>query len=178
MANNREFSLSFRLAASLASSFASTFGTAEKAIGNLISIAGKVAAFSVVTDGLKSAYDEAVKFESAMADVRKVVDFDTPQQFKEMSADIINLTKTLPMTAEDLAKIVAAGGQAGIAKDDLLDFADAAAKMGVAFDVTAEEAGDMMAKWRTAFKMNQNQVVELADKINYLGNTTVLVAFY
>ena len=34
----------------------------------------------------------------------------------------------------------------------------------------------MMAKWRTAFKMNQNQVVELADKINYLGNTTAASA--
>ena len=34
----------------------------------------------------------------------------------------------------------------------------------------------MMAKWRTAFKMNQKDVVELADKINYLSNKTAASA--
>lgn len=125
-----------------------------------------------LTDPLKDAVKDAMELESVMADVRKVVDFETPQQFGEMQEGIIALTRTLPMTSEELAKIVAAGGQAGIAREDLLDFAESASKMGVAFDVTADQAGDMMAKWRTAFKMNQSEVIELADKINYLGNTT------
>lgn len=34
----------------------------------------------------------------------------------------------------------------------------------------------MMAKWRTAFKMGQSDVVKLADKINFLGNTTAASA--
>lgn len=135
-----------------------------------------VAAATAMGYTLKSCTDEAMKFESAMADVKKVVDFDTPQQFKEMNRDIVALSKTIPMTAEDIAKMVAAGGQAGIAKEELLGFAESAAKMGVAFDITAEQAGDMMAKWRTAFKMNQADVVSLADKINYLGNTTAASA--
>jgi TP901 family phage tail tape measure protein len=118
----------------------------------------------------------AMQFESSMADVKKVVDFDTPQQFKEMSRDILELSKRIPMTAEALAQIVASGGQSGIVKQDLTAFAESAAKMGVAFDITAEEAGDMMAKWRTAFKMGQNDVNVLADKINYLGNTTAASA--
>ena len=139
-------------------------------------IAAKVASFGAIAGGIRSAVGAAIDFESAMADVRKVVDFDTPQQFKDMQQDILKLTRTLPMTAEDIAKIVAAGGQAGIAKEDLLGFAEAAAKMGVAFDITADQAGDMMAKWRTAFKMNQDEVVVLADKINYLGNTTAASA--
>lgn len=139
--------------------------------------------FGVKTFGLgKAAYDlisfsqNAIKFESSMADVKKVVDFDTPQQFKEMSHGILELSTKIPMTAEGLADIVAAGGQSGIARDELLSFAESAAKMGVAFDITAEQAGDMMAKWRTAFKMNQSEVVTLADKINYLGNTTAASA--
>ncbi len=119
---------------------------------------------------------DAVRFESSMADVKKVVNFDTPEQFKEMGNDILNMSKNIPMAADDLAKIVAAGGQAGIARTDLTAFAESAAKMGVAFDITADQAGDMMAKWRTAFKMSQTQVVELADKINYLGNTTAASA--
>lgn len=52
-----------------------------------------------------------------------------------------------------------------------MQFASDAVKMGVAFDTTAEESGQMMAQWRTAFKLTQEDVVVLADKINYLGNT-------
>lgn len=115
--------------------------------------------------------NKAIEFESQMADVKKVVDFDTPQQFKEMSDDIGRMSERLPMAAGDIAKIVAAGGQSGIAKNELLGFAEAAVKMGVAFDQTADQSGEMMAKWRTSFKMGQDDVVALADKINYLGNT-------
>ncbi|MDQ2484434.1 phage tail tape measure protein, partial [Pseudomonas putida] len=113
----------------------------------------------------------AIDFESQMADVRKVVNFDTPDQFKKMGDDIGRMSERLPMAATDIAKIVAAGGQSGIARDELLGFAEAAVKMGIAFDQTADESGDMMAKWRTAFRMNQAEVVGLADRINYLGNT-------
>ena len=120
--------------------------------------------------------DAAVKFESSMADVRTVVDFDSPEQFKQMGKDILDLSTRIPIAAEGLAQIVAAGGQSGIARDELLGFAESAAKMGVAFDITAEQAGDMMAKWRTAFKMGQSDVVKLADKINFLGNTTAASA--
>lgn len=111
-----------------------------------------------------------------MADVRKVVDFETPKQFKEMGQDIINLSLKIPMAAEGLAQIVAAGGQSGKARQDLRSFAEAAAKMGVAFDVTAEQADEMMAKWRSAFKIVQKEVEILADQINYLGNTTAASA--
>lgn len=113
----------------------------------------------------------AMGFESAMADVAKVVNFKTPEQFKAMSDDVLGLSERLPMAAEGIAKIVAAGGQSGIAREELATFAEDAVKMGVAFDQTAEESGSMMATWRTAFRMTQDGVVELADQINYLGNT-------
>lgn len=118
----------------------------------------------------------AVDFESAMADVKKVVDFDTPDQFKQMNTDVIALSRRLPMAAKDIAAIVAAGGQSGIAKSELLRFAEDSVKMGVAFDITAEESGQSMAELRTAFKMSQDQVTSLADKINYLGNNTPAAA--
>jgi len=118
----------------------------------------------------------AIKFESAMADVKKVVNFDTPQQYKTMEQDILNLSKRIPMAASGLAQIVAAGGQAGIGRDELAAYAESAAKMGVAFDISAEDAGQTMAEWRSAFKMNQSQVNTLADQINLLGNTTAASA--
>lgn len=145
----------------------------DNAQSKLSSTATKVA---ISAAPLIAATKAAVDFESAMADVRKVVDFDTPQQFAQMNEGVLKLSTNLPMAADDIAKIVAAGGQAGIARQDLMQFAEDAVKMGVAFDVTAEQAGDMMAKWRSAFKLNQQDVVALADKINYLGNTTAASA--
>lgn len=126
--------------------------------------------------GMYEASRGAMEFESAMADVRKVVDFDSKEQFEGMSKAILELSTRIPMAQTGLAQIVAAGGQSGIARDELISFAESAAKMGVAFDISADQAGEMMAKWRTAFKMNQDQVVALADQINYLGNNTAASA--
>lgn len=137
---------------------------------------GKMMAWGATTKFLAGPIQSAIEFESVMADVRKVVDFDTPQQFKEMSNDILKLSQEIPVSASGLAQIMASAGQAGIARNELVAFTRDAAKMGVAFDITADQAGDMMAKWRTAFKMGQDQVVELADKVNYLGNKTAASA--
>ena len=145
----------------------------SQAVSNLAGTAMKTV---VLAAPLVGATKAAMDFESEMAEVRKVVDFDTPQQFKEMGQDILDLSTKMPMAASGIAKIVAAGGQAGIARQDLMQFAQDAVKMGVAFDITADQAGDMMAKWRSAFNLNQDGVVALADKINYLGNTTAASA--
>lgn len=151
------------------SKLAGTFGKAAVAFGTAKGFAGAATSLFNLTQ-------YAIKFESSMADVRKVVDFDTPEQFKAMSKDVLALSTRIPMAADGLAQIVAAGGQSGIAKSELIGFAESAAKMGVAFDITADQAGDMMAKWRTAFKMGQTDVIALADKINFLGNTTAASA--
>ncbi|BBB91057.1 phage-related minor tail protein [Methylomusa anaerophila] len=112
----------------------------------------------------------AMRFEDQMADVRKVIDFDTPEQFKAMGQDIMNMSKRLPVATDGIAQIVAAAGQAGIARQDLAMFAEDASKMSVAFDTTAEDAGQSMAVWRTTFKLSQDGVRDLADQINYLSN--------
>ncbi|EBX8447232.1 phage tail tape measure protein, partial [Salmonella enterica subsp. enterica serovar Typhimurium] len=133
---------------------------------------GAAAAGTAVLGALVLPVNAAIGFESKMADIRKVVDgLDDKKAFAQMSDDILTLSTQLPMAAEGIAEIVAAGGQAGIARGDLMQFANDAVKMGVAFDTTAEESGQMMAQWRTAFKLTQEDVVVLADKINYLGNT-------
>ncbi|MDM3203897.1 phage tail tape measure protein [Citrobacter sp. Cf097] len=133
---------------------------------------GATAAGTAILGALALPINSAMGFESKMADIRKVVDgLDDKKAFAQMSDDILTLSTQLPMAAEGIAEIVAAGGQAGIARSDLMQFANDAVKMGVAFDTTAEESGQMMAQWRTAFKLTQDDVVVLADKINYLGNT-------
>jgi TP901 family phage tail tape measure protein len=132
---------------------------------------GMVAAGTAAGAPIVMATRQAMTLESAMADVRKVVDFPTPQAFNQMSNDILDMSTRIPMAAEGIAQIVAAAGRANVPREELMKFAEDAAKMGVAFDSTAEDAGNTMAKWRTAFGLPQDGVVALADQINALTNS-------
>lgn len=114
----------------------------------------------------------AVEFESAMADVKKVVDFDTPKQFKEMEQDILRLTRTIPMAGTELAKITASGGQLGVARKDLPKFTETIAKMSVAFDMAADQAGDSMAKLANVYQIPIDQIGKLGDAVNHLSNSS------
>ncbi|MBM3273356.1 phage tail tape measure protein, partial [Candidatus Kaiserbacteria bacterium] len=112
----------------------------------------------------------AVQFESVMADVKKVVNFDTPEQFGQMSKDVLLLSTRIPMAADGIGAIVAAAGQAGIAREELLRFAEDAAKMGVAFGLSGDQAGAAMTGLRAIFGLTQDEVVTLGDAINHLSN--------
>jgi TP901 family phage tail tape measure protein len=104
--------------------------------------------------------------------VRKVVDFDTPDGFKKMSDDILDMTRVIPMAATEISSIVAAAGQAGMQGSELLKFAEMAAKVGVAFDIPANQVGDSLAKIKTALGMTVAEVSSLSDAINHLSNTS------
>lgn len=132
--------------------------------------AGSIGAGVAVAAPLVIASREAMKFEDAMADVRKVVDFPTPASFAAFSGDLLNLSTRLPVAADGLAQIAALGARAGVPLKDLSAFTETAAKMGVAFDLSAEEAGSMMATWRAAFGMGQDEVTRLANQVNALTN--------
>lgn len=113
---------------------------------------------------------QAIAFESAMADVGKVVNFETQAEMEAMGDTIRDMAGRIPMAADGIAAIIAAAGQSGVAKQDLTEFAEQAAKMGVAFDLTGDQAGKMMADWRAGMNLTLPQVYSLADAVNHLSN--------
>ena len=122
------------------------------------------------TAGIAIPVKLAIDYESAMADVKKVTDFDGAG-FKKFSSDLLDMSTRLPIAASGLAEIAAAAGSAGIAEADLLPFTEDAAKMGVAFDISAKEAGAAMTGLRNNFKLSQDGVRLLGDSINALSNS-------
>ena len=140
---------------------------AKTGMASLGTLASSAAAVAGTIRGLA---DPAIKFESAMADVRKVVDFDTPEQFKEMGNDILKLTRTIPMAGEEIAAIVAAGGQSGVARENLLGYAKDAATMGVAFDMAAGDAGEAMATMANVLGKPITEMAQFGDVINHLSD--------
>ncbi|MAD45081.1 MAG: phage tail tape measure protein [Oceanospirillaceae bacterium] len=111
----------------------------------------------------------AVTMEAAMADVTKVVDFNEGED-KAFQSHLQRLAVEVNIPPEQLTQIASAAGQSGIKKEDLAGFTGAAARMGVAFDMEAAEAGETMAAWRAGMGLNQQQAEQLADAVNHVSN--------
>lgn len=122
---------------------------------------------------LKFAIDE----ESVNAEIAKVADFANDKQKKEVTDSLKKMITTeIPMSYKEIGELAAAGAQGGIETVDLSKFSELAAKMGVAFDMEAGEAGQKMANWKAAFGMDMDELKALGDKVNYLGNNSAASA--
>lgn len=122
---------------------------------------------------LKFAIDE----ESVNAEIAKVADFANDKQKKEVTDSLKKMITTeIPMSYQEIGELAAAGAQGGIETVDLSKFSELAAKMGVAFDMEAGEAGQKMANWKAAFGMDMDELKALGDKVNYLGNNSAASA--
>lgn len=109
----------------------------------------------------------AIEFESKMADIRKVSD-KTDEELKILGKTILDSSVVMPMSPIGIGSIVEAGYQAGIAENEIMAFKDSSIKMGVAFGIGGEEAGQTMVSWRAGMALTQKQAEGLADAINYL----------
>ncbi|RMX07413.1 phage tail tape measure protein [Allofranklinella schreckenbergeri] len=119
--------------------------------------------------GIAAVVRQAMDFESAMADVAKVVD-GTDEQVGQLAARIKDMTREIPLAATELAQMAAAGGQLGVPLQQLDEFVRLAAQMATAFGLSAEQAGQAVAKLSNIFNLPLEQVRELGDAINTLGN--------
>lgn len=126
--------------------------------------------FAGIAATIKSAINAAIEFEAAMGDVGKTFDDLSSEKLKNMGDGLIKLTREIPLTAVELAKIAEAGGQLGIAADDLNGFVSVVAKMSIAFNMTAEEAGKAIGNLKTIFRTSIEQTEALGDAINQLEN--------
>ncbi|MBP8311276.1 phage tail tape measure protein [Clostridium neonatale] len=186
MANkSSEYELAIRIAGMVEKSLGNSIKETQNQLGSIENIAQKAAtmigtAFAAIKikDFAVDCAQSAMSFEETMSDVAKVVDGlkdsngNLTEEYYAMSDSLIEMSKNIPLTTNELGQITAAAGQANIAKEDLMQFTETAAKMGVAFDTTAEQAGTWMATWRTALNLTQDEAETLGDQINYLGNTS------
>jgi chromosome segregation ATPase len=63
-------------------------------------IQGELMESGAIFMALKKPIQAAAAFETTMAEIRKVVDFESPEAFKAMGADLQNLSLRIPMTTE------------------------------------------------------------------------------
>lgn len=117
---------------------------------------------------------DAIKAESAFADVKKQFDFANKEdelKFKSELQKIIT-EKKIAISLDELYGAAATAGQSGLKENEAIPYIEAATKMGVAFGMSREEAAKYMFTWRNAFGKTLPELEELTDQINYLGNNT------
>ncbi len=119
----------------------------------------------------------AIDFESAMADVKKVVNFtQNTNETIEFAKKLKELSREIPLSAAELAQIAASGGQLGIQKNKLIGFTTTVAKMATAFDISAEQAGDSIAKLANIYGIAEEKMEGVGNVINHLSDNTAAKA--
>lgn len=119
--------------------------------------------------GLAVVAQQAIRFESAMADVAKVANA-SDAQMQQLTDKIKEMTRSIPLAAEELAAMAAAGAQLGVPLEKLEQFVLLSAQMATAFNMSADQAGEAVAKLSNVFALPLERVRDLGDAINTLGN--------
>ena len=188
MAKNQELELSILIGGRVDNSLAQAVKSANGQIGQLaktISNVGKIGLGAMTglavgtTKFFADATKDAMKYESTMAEVAKVVDElkddngNFTVHYDEMKSGLKDMITLIPMEFEDAGDIAAAFGQSGVTSTpEILNYTADAAKMAIAFDSDAKQSGEWMATWKQAFNLAENEIVNLADQLNYLSNNT------
>lgn len=115
------------------------------------------------------AFKAAVDFESAFAGVRKTVDA-TESEFQQFSGEIRNMSKEIPAAATEIARVAEAAGQLGIKNDAIIGFTRTMTDMGVATNMSADEAATALARFANITKMSQQDFDRLGSTVVGLGN--------
>jgi Phage-related minor tail protein len=146
-------------------------GRADHALEQMQAGMGIAAVGTAIIAPFALATNAAMGFESAFADVKKVVgDELSVPGLKALKNDLLDLTDIIPRDASELTQIAAAAGQAGIGVNELTQFTADAAEVAVAFDIGNEASGQGLAVLRNNYKLNQGEVMLLTDAMNDLSN--------
>lgn len=112
-----------------------------------------------------------IRFESSFAGVRKTVKA-SEQEFAALSRQIRNVALETPVDVNELNAIASAAGQLGIAKENIIDFTETIAMIGVTTDLTTERAALALAQWAEITQLPETQIRNLASAIVDLGNNS------
>ncbi|HFQ4959191.1 TPA: phage tail tape measure protein [Vibrio vulnificus] len=144
----------------------------DKRSAKLGEIGSQATSLAMASAPMAASIWSAVKNESSFADVKKVVDM-TPEQASSLRQWSLKTSTETPMSANDINAMLAAGGQSGIQDiGELKQFVLDSAKMGVAFDMEAGQAGETLAVFKAALGLDQQGAMGLAGLANHLSNNS------
>lgn len=124
-----------------------------------------------IVAGFGVAVKASVDYEQAIAGVAKTTNM-SGKELNNMSDKIMDMSKNMPFAATEIAGVAEAAGQLGVKKSEITDFTKTMLDMGVATNLTANEAATEFARFANAAKMPISDVDRLGSTVTALGNTT------
>ncbi len=121
-------------------------------------VAGGVAMFKASMD-----------YESAFAGIRKTVDM-TEEEYESLSLSIRDMAKEIPAAATEIARVGEAAGQLGIENDAILGFTRTMVDLGVATNMSSDQAATALARFANITQMSQQDFDRLGSSVVDLGN--------
>ncbi|GFY65140.1 phage tail tape measure protein [Trichonephila inaurata madagascariensis] len=127
-------------------------------------------------------FKAAIDFESFMADIRAVKKFSKEKEandrgFMELGQGIKELSRTIPLSAAELAQITTSGARLGIEeKKDLLEFTEIVSKMAVNFGMSVEEIGSAVSNLHSIYGMSLEDLKNLGNLVNHIASNTTVEA--
>ena len=154
-----------------AANLSGKFDALRVAAGNLIS-AGISRAVSGVSDALVGSTKAAMDFEKSIVDVAKVArgTDDTAEGMARIEAGIKSASKELGVMPGQVAELTAAIAPVFSGSEDLVALTSDITKVGVAWDVSGQEAGKFFADVSRGLGTNAAETKDLFGAINELGN--------
>lgn len=165
---------------SLGSTVANTLGVIGKTgLGIMATLTTASAVMIKKTTSMAEEYQaqaaDAVKYVGGIMNDDGSID---PEKRATMEGAILKMTTQVPIKRDEMAQIAASLGQSGKSYEQIFldnqqtgekSYLYDTARLAAAWDIDAKSAADYMAKWETAFGKTHNQIIDIADSINYLG---------
>ena len=142
-----------------------SIGTKMTEVGKSLSLKLTAPLAALGTASSKAAID----FESAFAGVKKTVDTNA-EGFAKLEKGILEMSRSLPASASDIAGVAEAAGQLGIAEENILEFTKTIIDLGESTNLSLEQASSEFARFANITGMSQQEFDKLGSSIVDLGN--------
>lgn len=126
--------------------------------------------------GIGATVKVASDLETAFTGVRKTVDEVRDKNgklvisYKDLEDGIMEMSKTMPTSAVEIAGVAEAAGQLGVKAPDVLSFSKTMVQMGEATNLSANDAATAIARFTNIMGGSLKDVDKLGSAIVYLGN--------
>lgn len=114
----------------------------------------------------------AGNFEDALFNIEKKAGA-TREQMAQIRGEILDLSKEVPVSINEIAAAYERGAAGGLPTDHLKEFARLTTMVSDAWDMTAEAVGNAFMGFETGLGLRRDLWEEYADLVNYLADSGI-----
>lgn len=120
----------------------------------------------------KNVMTASMNQEKSFSQVQKALVGIDPSKLQELQDELVSLSRQVPVTFDDLAKIGMLGAQLGVQADNIATFTDTVAKFSAITGMTADATALGFGKIANLLGLSSDQYKALGASIAFVGNSS------